>query len=125
MPADAPSDIATAAVYTLQLLARRVLEPTKQINDLKQRITQVRAAHVLQLIDHEAWGQTARPCRLSPLETTPNDCTARRPSPPCAVSGLSRRPRARPAPSTQSRWGSASNLSLALHRLIPAALGHS
>ena len=30
------------------------------------------------------WGQTPRPCCLSPLETTPNDYTARHPSRPCA-----------------------------------------
>jgi transposase len=56
LPADAPSDIATAAVYTLQLLAHRVLELTQQINDLKQRITQVLAAHVPQLLDHYGVG---------------------------------------------------------------------
>src|SRR5919199_4094386 len=52
LPADTPSDIATAAVYTLQLLARRVLELTTQINDLNQRITAVLAAHAPQLLDH-------------------------------------------------------------------------
>ena len=45
-----PSDITSAAVYTLQLLARRVLELTTQINDLNQRITEVLAAHAPQLL---------------------------------------------------------------------------
>ncbi|MBV9060076.1 MAG: IS110 family transposase [Pseudonocardiales bacterium] len=56
LPADTPSDIASAAVYTLQLLARRVLELTTQINDLKQRITEVLAAHAPQLFDHYGVG---------------------------------------------------------------------
>jgi transposase, IS6 family len=43
------------------------------------------------------WGQTPRPCCLSLREIIRNDSTARRPSPPCAVSVLSRRPRARPS----------------------------
>jgi transposase len=53
---DTPSDIATAAVYPLQLLARRVLELTTQINDLKQRTTEVLAAHAPQLLDHDGMG---------------------------------------------------------------------
>jgi len=43
-------------VYTLQLLARRILDLTHQINDLKQRITQVLAAHAPQLPDHYGVG---------------------------------------------------------------------
>ena len=97
LPAQAPSDITTAAVYTLQLLARRILDLTHQINDLKQRITQVLAAHAPQLLDHYGVEPDPRLYYSSPLETTPNDCTARPPSPPCAVSVLSRRPRARPS----------------------------
>ena len=51
-----PSDITSAAVYTLQLLAHRVLELTTQINDLNQRITEVLAAHAPQLLDHYGVG---------------------------------------------------------------------
>src|SRR5918911_1529498 len=56
LPVDTPSDIAGAAVYTLQLLARRVLELTTQINDLNQRITEVLTAHTPQLLDHDGVG---------------------------------------------------------------------
>ncbi len=56
LPTDTPSDIATAAVYTLQLLARCVLELTTQINDLNQRITEGLAAHAPQLLDHYGVG---------------------------------------------------------------------
>jgi transposase len=56
LSAEAPSDITTAAVYTLQLLARRILDLTMQINDLKQRITQVLTAHAPQLLDHYGVG---------------------------------------------------------------------
>ena len=56
LPAGTPSDIVSAAVYTLGLLARRVLELTTQINDLNQRITEVLAAHAPQLLDHYGVG---------------------------------------------------------------------
>jgi transposase len=56
LPAETPNDITTAAMYTLQLLARRILELTHQINDLKQRITQVLTAHAPQLLDHYGVG---------------------------------------------------------------------
>jgi transposase len=56
LPADTSSDIAGAAVYTLGLLARHVLELTTQINDLNQRITEVLAAHAPQLLDHYGVG---------------------------------------------------------------------
>jgi transposase len=56
LSAEAPSDVTTAAVYTLQLLARRILDLTMQINDLKQRITQVLTAHAPQLLDHYGVG---------------------------------------------------------------------
>jgi transposase len=53
---DTPSDITSAAVYTLQLLAHRVVELTTQIHDLNQRITAVLAAHAPQLLDHYGVG---------------------------------------------------------------------
>jgi transposase len=56
LPADAPSDIATAAVYTLQLLARRILDLTDQINDLKLRITETLTDHAPQLLDRNGVG---------------------------------------------------------------------
>jgi transposase len=45
LPLDTPSDITTAAIYTLQPLARRILNLTDQVNDLKLKISQV-------LLDH-------------------------------------------------------------------------
>ncbi len=56
LPTDAPGDIATAAAYTLQLLARRILDLTDQINDLKQRITQALTTHAPQLIERNGVG---------------------------------------------------------------------
>ncbi|HEU0086885.1 MAG TPA: IS110 family transposase [Pseudonocardiaceae bacterium] len=53
LPADTPSDTATAAAYTLQLLARRILDLTDQINDLNLQITQVLAAHAPQLLERD------------------------------------------------------------------------
>jgi transposase len=51
LPTDDPNDIATAATYTLQLLARRILDLTDQINDLKRRITHTITAHAPQLLE--------------------------------------------------------------------------
>lgn len=56
LPTDAPDDIVTAATYTLQLLARRILDLTDQINDLKLRITQALTAHAPQLLDRNGIG---------------------------------------------------------------------
>jgi transposase len=56
LPTDAPGDIATAAVYTLQLLARRILDLTDQITDLKLRITQTLTTHAPQLLDRNGVG---------------------------------------------------------------------
>ena len=56
LPANTPSDTATAAAYTLQLLARRILDLTDQINDLNLQITQVLAAHASQLLERKGVG---------------------------------------------------------------------
>lgn len=56
LPADAPDDIATAAAYTLQLLGRRILDLTDQINDLNLRITQALTTHAPQLLDRNGVG---------------------------------------------------------------------
>ena len=56
LPADTASDAATAAAYTLQLLARRIRDLTDQINDLNLQITQVLAAHAAQLLERKGVG---------------------------------------------------------------------
>jgi transposase len=56
LSADAPGDITTAAAYTLQLLARRILHLTDQINDLKLQITQTLATHAPQLLERNGVG---------------------------------------------------------------------
>lgn len=52
----APSDVTTAAVYTLALLARRILALTTEINDLKRRITDALTAHAPRLLDRNGVG---------------------------------------------------------------------
>jgi transposase len=70
-----PQDVTSAAVYTLRLLARRILQLTPEIHDLVRHITDTITRHCPRLLT-----------RPSPPATTPTDCTARPPSPPCAGS---------------------------------------
>ena len=56
LPTELPADIATAAAYTPQLMAHRILELTDQINDLKQRITHTLTAQAPRLLDHKGGG---------------------------------------------------------------------
>ena len=51
-----PHDVTTAAVYTLHLLARRVLELTEEIDDLVQRITDTITAHCPTLLTRRGVG---------------------------------------------------------------------
>jgi transposase len=48
---DQPSDVANAAAYTLRLLARRILDLTAQINDLKRRIADAVRIHTPGLLE--------------------------------------------------------------------------
>src|SRR5919202_6213361 len=97
LPADTPSDITSAAVYTLQLLARRVFELTTQINDLKQRITAALAAHAPQLLDHYGVGPDTAAVLLVTAGDNPQRLHSEASFAACAVSVLSRCPRARPS----------------------------
>ncbi len=103
-------------------MARRILELTHQINDLRLRITQVITAHAPQLPDHYGlWPDTAATLLII-IEDSPNDCTARPPS-PSAVSAPRQLLARDPTPTAQPQWGPASTLRL-LHRFVPVALGH-
>jgi transposase len=51
-----PTDTTQAAVYTLRLLARRILHLTDQITDLDKQITAAVAAHTPQLLDRHGVG---------------------------------------------------------------------
>jgi transposase len=50
LPAVQPTDVATAAVYTLRRLAQRILDLTDEIRDLQQRLTDVITTHAPQLL---------------------------------------------------------------------------
>lgn len=56
MEATTPHDVTSAAVYTLHLLARRILELTEQIHDLVQRITDTITTHCPTLLTHRGIG---------------------------------------------------------------------
>src|SRR5918997_6658497 len=51
-----PQDVTSAAVYTLQLLARRILALTEEIHDLQQRLTDTITRHTPTLLTHRAIG---------------------------------------------------------------------
>ena len=72
LPAEAPSDITTAAVYTLQLLARRILDLTNQINDLKQRIT----PRILPSRPAARRSINSKPCSWRPIQPCVRRCRA-------------------------------------------------
>ncbi len=56
LEATAPQDVTSAAVYTLHLLARRVLALTEKIHDLIQRITDTITAHCPTLLTRRGIG---------------------------------------------------------------------
>jgi transposase len=53
---DSPATITGAAAYTIALLARRILELTSEINDLRQRIHETLTAHAPQLLARHGVG---------------------------------------------------------------------
>ena len=56
LPATTPADVTSAAVYTLRLLARRILELTKQICDLVRHITDTITRHCPTLLTRRGAG---------------------------------------------------------------------
>jgi transposase len=97
LPADPPNDATSAAVWTLRLLARRIVELTAEIDKLDQRIAHAVGLHTPRCSHGAGWDPTApRPCS-SPPATTPGASTARPPTPRCAASARFRRPPARPS----------------------------
>jgi transposase len=124
LPAETPNDITTAAMYTLQLLARHILELTHQINDLKQRITQVLTAHAPQLLDHYGVGPDTAAVLLITAEDNPERMHSEASfaalcgvSPVEASSGQAQRRRLNRGGDRQAI------LRFVLHRVVPAALG--
>jgi transposase len=51
-----PQDVTSAAVYTLHLLARRILALTDEIHDLEQRLTDTIISHTPTLLTHRGLG---------------------------------------------------------------------
>jgi hypothetical protein len=56
LPATTPADVTSAAVYTLRLLARRILELTKEICDLVRHITDTITRHCPTLLTRRGVG---------------------------------------------------------------------
>jgi len=87
-----PASVTSAAVYTLWLLARRILELTEEIHDLIHPITE----HCPRLLTHRGISPDTAAALLITAGDTPTDCTARPPLPPGAVSTPCKHPRAKP-----------------------------
>jgi transposase len=56
LDATTPQDVTSAAVYTLHLLARRILALTEEIHDLEQRLTDTITSHTPTLLTHHGIG---------------------------------------------------------------------
>ena len=56
LEASAPQDVTSAAVYTLHLLARRILALSEEIHDLEQRLTNTITSHTPVLLTHRGVG---------------------------------------------------------------------
>ena len=100
LEATTPHDVTSAAVYTLRLLARRILELTEEIHDLVHRITDTITTHCPTLLAHRGIGPDtaaallitagdnpdrlhseasfAALCGVSPLEASSGKTTRRR-----------------------------------------------
>jgi transposase len=96
LPSTTPTDVTSAAVYTLRLLAHRIRELTGEIRDLEHRITDAVAAHTPALLERPGIG----PDSAAALLVTAGDNPDRRhneasPARPSAASAPCRRPRAR------------------------------
>jgi Transposase IS116/IS110/IS902 family len=124
LEATTPHDVTSAAVYTLHVLARRILELTEQIHDLVQRITDTITTHCPTLLTHRGIG----PDTAAALLITAGDNPDRLHSETsfaalCGVSPLEASSgKNHPSPA-QSRRRPPSQCRALPHRLIPIALG--
>jgi transposase len=72
LEATTPQDVTSAAVYTLRLLARRVLELTEEIDDLVHRITDTITAHCPTLLTRRGIGPDNAAALLIAAGDNPN-----------------------------------------------------
>jgi transposase len=96
LQAGLPTDPASAAAYTLRLLAGRIVALTAEIHDSSRRSPARSTSRRPSCSPGAASVPTARRRCSSPLATTPTAWAARPPTPPCAAPARSRRPPARP-----------------------------
>jgi transposase len=92
-----PADVTSAAVYTLRLLARRILELTTEIHDLVHHISDTITRHCPRLLTRRGVGPDNAAALLITAGDNPTDSTAKPPSPPCAGSTPWKPPPAKPA----------------------------
>ena len=98
-----PQDVTSAAVYTLRLLARRILQLIKDIHDLVHHITDTITRHCPRLLTRAASAPTTPPPCSSLPATIPTDCAAKPPLPPCVGSTHSKHPQEKPAVAAKPR----------------------
>jgi transposase len=56
LEASAPQDVTSPAVYTLHLLAQRILALSEEVHDLEQRLTETITSHTPVLLTHRGVG---------------------------------------------------------------------
>lgn len=85
--------VVEATRITLGLLAHWIGQLSEEVRDVEARLTRLVECHAPQLLDVVGIGPDTAVTLGSRWGTTRNGCTARRPSPRCAVSALSSVPR--------------------------------
>jgi hypothetical protein len=89
---DTPQDTTSAAAYTLQLLARRILTLTNEVYELDQQITTTVTSHTPPVLTPCGVGPDNAAAVLIAAGDNPTSCAAKPPSPPCAASAPEKHP---------------------------------
>lgn len=92
---DTQHDLVAATRHTLRQLACRTRYLNAEIHDVETRITQAVKATAPQLLDIRGIGPDSAATLLIAAGDNPDRLARRRPSPPAAVSALSKRPPSR------------------------------
>ena len=97
LPTTAPSDVATATIYTLRRLARRIQALTTEERELQHQITVVLDTHAPQLLRRPGIGPDSASALLVTAGDNPDRMRSEASFAASAASAPSKRPPARPA----------------------------
>jgi hypothetical protein len=98
-----PRDVTSAAVYTLHVLARRILTLSEEVHDLEQRLTETITRHTPMLLTHRGVGPDTAAALLIAAGDNPDRlrskgllCRAVRRQSPAGILGQNHPPPAQP-----------------------------